>query len=140
MEQFVEFIFNHIGLWIAFIVILSLVFINEWLGQKSKAKELSTSEAVKLMNDEDAKVFDLRELEAYKAGHIMNAIHVDQNELEKDSLKKHKQHPIILVCNRGLQSQSAATKLRAQEFEKVYVMAGGMSSWMSADLPIVKGK
>ena len=140
MEHFGEFIVNHIGLWIAFIVILALVLINEWLGQKSKAKELSTSEAVKLMNDEDAKVFDLREQEAYKAGHIMNAIRVDQNELDKDSLKKHKQHPIILVCNRGLQSQSAATKLRAQEFEKVYVMAGGMSSWMSADLPIVKGK
>ena len=140
MEQFGQFILNHLGLWVALIIILTLVLVNEWLGQKNKAKELSTSEAVKLMNDESAKVFDLREPDAFKAGHIMGAIRVDQNELEKDSLKKHKQQPIILVCNRGLQSQTAATKLRDQEFQKIYVLSGGMNSWMSADLPIIKGK
>tara|TARA_Y100000588_G_C14198706_1_gene901450 strand:+ start:549 stop:926 length:378 start_codon:yes stop_codon:yes gene_type:complete len=118
MEQFGQFILNHLGLWVALMVILLLVLINEWLGQKNKAKELSVAESVKLMNDEDAKVFDLRDTEAFKAGHISNAIQVKQNELEKEHLKKFKDQPIILVCNRGLQSQTVAKKLRDLEFQK----------------------
>ena len=74
MEHLGQFITNHWQLWLALVIILLLIFINELLTQKKRAKELSPADAVDMINHENAVVIDLRDAELYRAGHIINAI------------------------------------------------------------------
>ncbi|WP_058533581.1 rhodanese-like domain-containing protein [Legionella saoudiensis] len=139
MEHLGQFITNHWQLWLLFIVVLFLTFLNELVTQKKKAKALSPQAAVDLINNENAIVIDLRDKEAFKKGHIIDAINAKSEDFEQQKMEKYKNQPLILVCERGLQSPSFATKISAQGY-KPSVLNGGMAAWQNADLPIVKGK
>ncbi|HCA88882.1 MAG: sulfurtransferase [Legionellaceae bacterium] len=138
MDQLVEFIGNHLALFAALIGVLGLIFIQEKLAQKNKATEISPQQAVTLMNQEKAVVIDLREPLAFKAGHILQAHNLTSDKL-LTRISKYKAHKIILVCAQGQTAKTQAHLLRQQNFENIYVLAGGMSAWQQANLPIIKG-
>lgn len=139
MEQFGQFIMNHWQLWLAFVVVILLIFINELLSQKKKAKELSPQSLVDLMNNENAIVIDLRDKESFKNGHIINSINASPDDFEQQKMNKYKNKSIILVCARGQQSSAVAVKIRNQGYQPL-VLGGGILAWQNADLPLVKGK
>lgn len=139
MEQFGQFIMNHWQLWLAFVVVMLLIFINELLSQKKKAKELSPQSLVDLMNNENAIVIDLRDKESFKNGHIINSINASPDDFEQQKMNKYKNKSIILVCARGQQSSAVAVKIRNQGYQPL-VLGGGILAWQNADLPLVKGK
>ncbi len=140
MEQIGQFIINHWQLWLALIIILLLIFINEAREQKKKAKSVSPQAAVDLINHEDAVVIDLRDKDLYKQGHIIDAVRMNADDLDSKRLNKYKDRPIILVCARGLQSPNIAAKLQTEGFTQVMTLNGGMASWQAAQLPVVKSK
>lgn len=140
MEQLGQFITNHWELWLALIAILLLLFANEFISQKNRAKELSASAVVAMINHEDAVVIDLREAEAFRKGHIINSTNTLAQDLTAERLAKYKNKPLILVCAKGLQTPALAAKLRQQGFSQVMILAGGIASWTAANLPLVKGK
>jgi rhodanese-related sulfurtransferase len=140
MGQLEQFFVNHWALWLAFFIILALIFINELQTQKKKAKELSPAAAVDLINHEDAAVIDLRDAELFRTGHILDSIRASEDDFSQNRMDKYKKKPIILVCARGLQSAKLAAKLRNEGFLKSHVLAGGIAAWQAAELPIVKGK
>ncbi|WED42307.1 rhodanese-like domain-containing protein [Legionella cardiaca] len=140
MGQLGQFIINHWALWLALLIVLLLIFINEIQSQKKQAKELSPQAAVNLINHEEAIVIDLRDAEAFRKGHIIDAIRANAEDFEAQRMDKYKTKPIILVCARGLQSAQLAAKLRENGFLQPLVLAGGITAWQTADLPIVKGK
>lgn len=139
MEHLGQFITNHWLLWIAFIGVLALVFINELMTQKKKAKELTPQAAVAMINNDNAVVIDLRDKEAFKSGHIIDAVNANAEDFEQPKMNKYKNKDIILVCARGLQSPAVAAKIRIQGFQPL-VLSGGIAAWQNADLPLVKGK
>lgn len=140
MGQIGQFILNHWPLWLALIVILLLIFINELQSQKKQAKALSPQAAVNLINHQDAVVIDIRDAESFRKNHIIDAIRTSEEDFQKQRMDKYKEKPLILVCARGLQSAQLAAKLREQGFSQPLVLAGGMNAWQAADLPVVKGK
>jgi len=140
MGQFITFISNHWELSLAFLIILFLLFLNEFVAKKTRAKELSPQEAIEKMNHEAATVFDLRDKDTFLAGHIIEAIQTTAEEFNQKRMEKYKSKPFILVCTRGIQAQALAAKLRQQGFTEAMVLAGGMTEWQSAGLPVVKGK
>lgn len=140
MGQLGQFITNHWALWLALVVILSLVLINELHSQKKRAKELSPNAAIDLINHENAVVIDLRDPELFRAGHIIGAICTPADDFSQKRMEKYKTKPLILVCARGLQSVVMATKLRTQGFTQPMILAGGITAWQAAGLPLVKGK
>ncbi|WP_019216309.1 rhodanese-like domain-containing protein [Legionella tunisiensis] len=140
MGQLGQFIVNHWGLWLALVVVLLIIFINELQTQKKRAKELSPQAAVNLINHENAVVFDLREAEVFRNGHIIDAIRATADDFNEQRMDKYKTKPLILVCARGLQSSQLATKLREKGYTQPMALAGGMTAWQTAELPIVKGK
>lgn len=140
MEQLATFMTNHWQLWLALVAVLAAIFVNEIISQKKRAKEISTAIAVELMNHENAVIVDIRDAEAFRAGHIINAIHASAKDFEQKKMEKHKTQPIILICARGLQSAALGSTLRTQGFSQVSVLAGGIASWQAANLPLVKGK
>ena len=140
MQQLEQFITNHWGLWLALVAILSSIFINELISQKKRAKELSTAAAIDMINHENAIVIDLRDQETFRAGHIIDAIRASADDFNQPRMEKYKKKPLILVCAKGLQATTLATKLREQGFEQPMVLAGGVAAWQDAGLPLVKGK
>lgn len=140
MGQLGQFILNHWGLWLALILILLLIFINESLEQKKRAKEVSPQAAVNLINHDNATVIDLRDADSFRSGHIIDAIRATADDFTQQRMDKYKNKPLLLVCARGLQSAQLAAKLREQGFSQPIVLAGGISAWQTAELPLVKGK
>lgn len=140
MEQLGHFMINHWPLWLGFFSILLLIFINELKMQNQRAKEISPAAAVDLINHKNAVIFDIRSNENFHKGHIVNAIQMTSDELLQKSLDTYLSTPLILVCERGLQSAQLATKLRKKGLTQLEVLAGGMDAWKAAGLPIVKGK
>lgn len=140
MEQLVSFIINHWGLCLALVIVLSLILINELLDQKKRAKQLSPAAAIELINHQNATVFDLRDAETFKKGHIIDAIRVSVDDFKQQRMEKYKPKALILVCAQGIQAATLATQLRAEGFKEPMVLAGGVAAWQTAGLPLVKGK
>lgn len=139
MEQFGQFILNHGLLWAAFIALLALTFLYEFIAQKKKAKTLTPQAVVDLINNEQALVIDLRDKETFKNGHIIDAINAQADDFEKPKLSQYKNKPIVLVCARGLESPAMAAKLRTQGYQPL-ILGGGIAAWQNAELPLIKGK
>jgi rhodanese-related sulfurtransferase len=139
MEQLSQFIMNHWLLWLFFILLLILIFAYELYSQKQKAKQISPQTAVAMMNNEEAVIVDLRDGESYKKGHILDSINANVEDFEKPKMNKYKNKQIILTCARGLQSPSAAAKIRTLGYQAL-ILSGGIDAWQSADLPLVKSK
>ena len=140
MEQMLQFATSHWPLFLALVTILVLIFLNELFAQKKHAKEISPTVAIDKINHGDAIVIDLRDPESFRAGHIIDAILATTDDFNEKRMESYKTKPLILVCARGLQSSTLATKLRGQGFAEPLVLAGGIAAWQEAKLPLVKGK
>lgn len=140
MEHVSEFIVHHWPLWVALLILLIVIFANEFITHKKSAEQVSTAAAVDLMNHEHAIVFDLRQLDTYRAGHIISAIHTTEEDFNSQKMNKYKNKIILIVCAQGLESQALAKRLRVQGFTKAMVLSGGMAGWIGAGLPVVTGR
>jgi len=137
MEQYFEFATNHIWLVTAFLAVLAALAWNIINGEGSK-DAVDPIGATALINHEDAVVLDVRSMNEFKGGHILNAENIPLNSLSNSvkSLEKHKSKPIIAVCRSGSRSSSACSTLRKAGFENVHNLRGGMLAWESASLPV----
>jgi len=101
-------------------------------------ENLTVAQATLLMNREDALVLDVRETGEWSSGHITGARHITLAQLEKrmSELEKFKEKPIIVICATGNRSSSACGQLRKGGFAKVFNLAGGVSAWREANLPL----
>jgi len=90
----------------------------------------------------DAIVIDLRNVDAFSKGHIVNARNIPSDELDAkmNNLEALKSKPIVAVCDAGVSSTKAVTTLRTAGFESAYGLKGGMVGWSEAGLPVVTGK
>jgi rhodanese-related sulfurtransferase len=102
------------------------------------SQSLSPSQATLLMNRENAIVIDVRESSEWNTGHIAGARHIPMPKLQEKlaELEKFKQRPLIICCLSGNRSSVAASTLRKAGFEKVFNLAGGITSWREAKLPL----
>jgi len=135
-----QFIINHWGLWVLLISILAIILINENVVERMRAKEVSPQEAVELLNEDKAIIIDLRDKDTWRGGHIINAIHARDEDFEQNRMDKYKAKTLILVCTKGMQAATLARKLKTRGFTDPLVLAGGITAWQNADLPLVKGK
>jgi rhodanese-related sulfurtransferase len=103
-------------------------------------KGLSPTEATILINRRKAAVLDLRESEAYKAGHLPGAKHIDAAGLTAaiEKLKLDRNNPLILVCDTGAQSRKVIAEVKKLGFAEVAALDGGVQAWKAAALPLVK--
>lgn len=138
MAQFLEFFNNHIGLFAALLVVLILLTANEVHGALTGGKRLGAMEAVRLINDRDPIVLDVRPATDFKRGHLINALNVPLAKLEQNlgQFDKDKTKPVLVYCALGGVSRTAADQLKKKGFAEVYPMIGGMNAWLGANLPV----
>lgn len=136
IEQVLEFLGNHWILSSAFLVLLSVFFQYE---ASRGGKSINCQEAVNLINHDGAVVVDIRLAKDFKSGHITDAINISNARLKADvgELAKYKDAPIILVCAQGQTVGAAGQLLRAEGYEKLYRLSGGLAAWQGEKLPLV---
>ncbi|MFT5708005.1 MAG: rhodanese-related sulfurtransferase [Oceanospirillaceae bacterium] len=137
MEQIIEFITNNYLLVVAFLLALGMLVFSE---SKKGGASVSTTEAVQLINKQDAVLLDIRGKKEWETGAITNSIHIPLVDIDKriDELEKHKSKDVIVICNMGQTSGTACKKLMAAGFEKVVRLKGGIVEWKAQNLPLVK--
>ncbi len=87
-------------------------------------------------------VLDVREKDAYEAGHILGARLLPRGQLE---LRVDKELPdptarIVTCCEFGRISTLAASTLRTMGFQRAVALDGGMQAWREAGYPVKAGK
>jgi rhodanese-related sulfurtransferase len=140
MEQLIEFAGNHLLLVGAFVVVLTLVIKAEYEHQAGKANQLDPTAAIRLMNNEDTVVLDVREATDFNNGHIKNAknIPITSFKSQLDSLMNDKNKPVLAYCRSGNISGKACRILKSSGFSNVHNLAGGILNWQEANLPLTK--
>jgi len=140
MKQFGIFILNHWMLFLALVIILTLLIMNMLKSKFLGFKEIKPAEVVQLINHKNAIVVDVRDDKEYSDGHILNAINIPLGLIEGrlNELEKYRSTPIIISCRTGQQSARAGMIMQKQGFESVYKLAGGMMAWQSANMPVTK--
>ncbi len=138
MLQISEFLGNHMLLASALLLILLALVTNELVLIRRGGRRLSPADAVRLINDQGAAVVDLRPVADFKRGHILDARNIPMSKLDDElgALRKLKDKPVLLCCALGSTAAQAGIKLRAQGFDNVYPMAGGINAWQNAGLPV----
>ncbi len=139
IEQLFEFIGNHFILVSVFLFLLFAFIVNEG---KQGGAAVTTGGLVNMINKEDAVVIDIRDSSEFKLGHIPSALNIPYSSLDSRlaEVEAFKDRPVVVVCKIGQNAGAAGRKLKAKGFENVRRLAGGMTEWTGASLPVVKGK
>ncbi len=106
----------------------------------NSAGNLTPDLAVQLINREKAVVIDVCEANEFAAGHVMGAKNIPLGLLEEKlaTTVKNKALPVILVCQSGRRSGHALALAKKLGFERAQSLAGGLTAWRSANLPVEK--
>ncbi|HEY8520292.1 MAG TPA: rhodanese-like domain-containing protein [Gammaproteobacteria bacterium] len=140
MGQLAEFISNHPWLITGLVVSWLAVMTYELRLKSQSLTHVSVNDAVRLINNKGALVIDVREPEAYAAGHIVNSRNIPLKQLMsgEDVVKKQKNKVLLTVCDRGTISGKAAIALRKAGYQSTFSLKGGLAGWRAENLPLVK--
>ena len=140
MEHLSEFISNNIFLWGGLVAVLILLVKAEIEHQAGRSSQLNPMNVIRLMNNEDTLLLDVRETADFGKGHIKDAKNMPLPSL-KDKIKdlsKYKDKVVVAYCASGAVSAKACKVLQKEGFTKVHNIAGGINSWLEAKLPVTK--
>jgi rhodanese-related sulfurtransferase len=85
---------------------------------------------------------DVRNAEAFAGGHLGSARNFPGAAIADGAkqLEKWKDKPIVVYCDTGLASGTAARHLQRLGFSQVKNLRGGLAAWRADNLPVVKLK
>lgn len=138
MELYLAFLSSHPGLFSALGVVLALIAANEFHGSLTGGKRLSVPEAVRLINDRDPLILDVRAAADFKRGHLLNATNLPLAKLRDrvSELGKDKSRPVLVYCTLGATAAEATRVLGQLGFAEAYLLRGGLNGWLGAHLPV----
>ncbi len=140
MQEYIEFAGRHTMLFIALAAVIALIIMTELKRATKGYKEVPPSEAVRLINKENAMVLDIREANELGQGSIIDSKHIALSALpdKLDSLSSNKDQPILVFCKVGNRSAQACKLLLKNSYTNVFGLKGGITAWMNDQLPITK--
>lgn len=140
MSQMIEFAGNHLLLFAGLMVVLVMIIKTELDSKFSGVGQLNPAGAVRLMNDHETLVVDVREANEMSSGLIKGAMHIPVSALNKriSELEKYKDRQVLVYCRSGSRSNYACKVMKKAGFEKVNNLAGGIMAWSSANMPLAK--
>jgi rhodanese-related sulfurtransferase len=91
-----------------------------------------------MINKGKTAIIDIRDQQAYRTGHLLNAIHVPFDALESriPRIERLKSQQVIVVCEDGKRSRTASARLRKAGFSQVFSLNGGIRAWKEQGLPV----
>ena len=139
MQRLLEYTAHHPALSLLAVAAVIAVLIYEWHERAQRAGAVSPQDAVRLMN-QGAALLDVRATEEFAAGHIRGARSLPLERLADsvDTLKRYKDKPIIVYCERGSGAAAAMRQLMQLGFGRVVNLRGGLSAWRAEQLPVAR--
>lgn len=140
MDQLITFISSNVIL-VATIILVLFMLMNNLFGAKLRGYSAVTpSQSTLMINHDDAVVVDVREVNEYSDGHIINSLHIPLSTLNTrmSEIDKHKANKVIVACRSGHRSANACANLKKAGFEHVFNLSGGVMAWQNANLPLIK--
>jgi len=139
MNQLLQFATHHptqVGL---LVLTAIAVLVYELRVRTTSSGSISPQDAVRLMN-QGAAVLDVRSADAWAAGHIGNARALPPGGVTAaaDALKRFRDKPVIVYCDRGNSSAAAVRELARLGFTKPISLRGGLTAWRGENLPVVR--
>ena len=95
-------------------------------------KEIDVHQLKELEDRDSATIVDIRDSASFNAGHIPNAIHLSDRNIEQFIIDTDKNKPLVVYCYHGISSQGAAAYFSEKGFKEVSSMIGGFEGWLSA--------
>lgn len=92
-------------------------------------KQIGIHEANGMIAKGEAAVIDIRDPQSYSAGHIANAVLIDEQNIDEYLKNSDKHKPLICYCYHGNNSQSAAEFFVEKGFKEVYSIIGGYEEY-----------
>jgi len=125
--------------WVALAITSGTMLLWPYLMRRASCPSVSTLEATQLLNYKDANVLDVRAEAEFRAGHLTAARHLPLADLatRMKEIERLKKRPLIVFAANDRDAGAACRSLRAQGFEQVFNLAGGVRAWREAGLPLV---
>ncbi|MFC5301518.1 rhodanese-like domain-containing protein [Azospira restricta] len=130
-----EFIQQNLLLVILTVTSGAMLFATGFFGGGPR---VTTGEATKLINREDAQVIDVRDAGEFANGHLLGAKNIPVAKFAERAadLEKMKGKPVIVCCETGIRSVKAVKELQKLGFDRVFNLDGGVAAWNKAGLPL----
>lgn len=140
LAQLPEFLANHPLLTGSLVAVIGLIAYSEYQRLTRKYRILPPAEAVRVMNQDNALVLDVREDNELVNGRIPGSRHIPLGILQKrmEDIERFKESPVLVVCRSGSRSAVAASHLVRAGFTDVINLRGGIEAWQAASLPLKK--
>ena len=87
---------------------------------------------------EPLQLVDVREEPEFAAGRLAVAQLIPLGEIEKRATELDRSRPLVLICRSGKRSGQAREKLARLGFNNLACLAGGLTAWEAAGLPVEK--
>ena len=129
-----EFIANNIILFIALVILVFLVVNLETKSLFGKVQKLSCDELTKLLNNSKITLVDFRTAEEFKSGHIITAINLNLEDIEKLDTKN--DNPFVAYASTDSDALKAASKFSTLGIQQVFYLEGGIKSWIENNMPL----
>jgi rhodanese-related sulfurtransferase len=100
---------------------------------------LSAKEAAARLDDGDALLVDVREMNEYVALRVGGAVLVPISQFALRYRELPQDQPLLLFCRSGSRSATAAGFLLGHGYRDVHNVAGGILAWRGAGLPVSSG-
>jgi len=92
-------------------------------------KRIDSQGCKQLLATKDVTLLDIRDPQSFANGHIDNALHIEQINVESFVEEQPKDKPLVICCYHGNSSQSAAAYFAEKGFTDVYSLDGGYEGW-----------
>ena len=140
MDQIVNFLFDEWPLTIALVFIIILIVRSFLEPMLTGLKDIKPQDAVRIMNEDNTLVLDVRVEKEYQEGHILDSTHIPVGALESriKEIAERKNEPVVIYCQSGMRAKQAGGILKKHGFETMYNISGGLNAWINANLPINK--
>lgn len=98
-------------------------------GERMNFKRIDVTEARRLIAHDNAQVVDVRDPDSYRAGHIAEAVSINEQNVAAFLEESDRERPIIVCCYHGNMSQGAADYFGRNGFGQAYSLDGGYEAW-----------
>lgn len=111
-------------------------------GGAAKIPTVNPREAWERLSDAQSKavLIDVREPWEFQGGHAKGAKNIPLGQLGKRLAEIPRNREVLLICQSGNRSRSAAQFLQQQGITQVFNVSGGTTVWRMHGLPLDGGK
>ncbi len=94
--------------------------------------EITAMDASTLLQEEKAKLIDVREPWEYQTAHVEGSVLIPMGEIPARAHQElDPDERLLILCHHGARSLSVTNWLRQQGFESAQSIAGGIDAWTS---------